>query len=52
MFYGEVKNILKKRIKILSKNKKIYLKNLSINSKNRDSIKKYLKMYEKRKMRD
>jgi asparagine synthase (glutamine-hydrolysing) len=45
VFYGEVKNILKKRIKILSKNKKIYLKNLSINSKNRDSIKKYLKKY-------
>lgn len=45
VFYGEVIDILKSRIDILSKNKKINLRNLVINSKNIESIKKYLKKY-------
>ena len=45
VFYGEIKEIIKSRIDILNKNKKIKLKNLVINSRNKDSIQKFLKKY-------
>ena len=45
VFYGEKKEILKKRIKILSKNKKIKIKSLTITNKSEAIIKKHLKNY-------